>query len=54
MKSDCMADLTMVHEDMGYLLAVCENLQMKRLKLSDVNVTGRPVRGELIAKQVSI
>ena len=52
MKSDCMADLTMVHEDMGYLLAVCENLQMKRLKLSDVNVTGRPVRGELIAKQV--
>ncbi|MGN1344647.1 MAG: DNA topoisomerase IV subunit A [Traorella sp.] len=35
-----------------HMVCICESGSMKRLKMSDISLTGRPVRGELIAKKV--
>lgn len=40
------------HEDNGQLLILSDHCAMKRLKMSDIDVTGRPVKGNMICKKV--
>ena len=50
MKNDTCKSL--VHASKSHLVCITDQGAMKRLKMSDITVTGRPVRGELIAKKV--
>lgn len=46
---DCVA---VVNTSATHMVCVTQNGAMKRLKTSDIALTGRPVRGDLIAKKV--
>ena len=46
---DCVA---VVNTSATHMVCVTQNGAMKRLKMSDIALTGRPVRGDLIAKKV--
>ncbi len=46
---DCVA---LVNASASHMVCVTESGSMKRIKMSDIAVTGRPVRGDLIAKKV--
>lgn len=52
MKAEAMASLCALNNNENYVVIYCENQSIKRLKTSDLPLTGRPVRGESICKKV--
>lgn len=50
MKNDECVGLTTTSKT--HFICICDNGAMKRIKMSDILPTGRPVRGDLIAKKV--
>ncbi len=40
------------HEDASQLIVFTDQCQVKRIKLSDIDVTGRPTKGSMICKKV--
>ncbi len=52
MKNEEMASLSVLNHYENYMLVVTTNKTMKRMKMADLPLTGRPVRGESICKKV--
>lgn len=50
--SGVVADVCVVDETVQYILALSESGAMKRIRLDEISVLGRPTRGDLIAKKV--
>lgn len=49
---DQIASACIAHETTGQLLIITDQCAMKRMKLSEVDLTGRPVKGNMICKRV--
>lgn len=49
---DVIASACIYQEDNGQLLIITDHCAMKRLKLTDIDGTGRPVKGNMICKRV--
>lgn len=50
--NDTLVSGAIYHNNNAQLLAITTNCAMKRLKLSDIDVTGRPTKGSMICKKV--
>ena len=51
MKNDALIGMTLLQDNITHVVFVTENGQMKRIKSSDLPLTGRAVRGEMICKK---
>ncbi len=49
---DAIVDAAVYHGDASQLLVISDQGAMKRIKLADIDVTGRPVKGNMICKKV--
>ncbi len=49
---DVIVDAAIYHGDASQLLVISDQGAMKRIKLSDIDITGRPVKGNMICKKV--
>ena len=49
---DQICSACIYHNDTAQLLVVSDQGAMKRLKMSDIDLTGRPVKGNMICKRV--
>lgn len=49
---DQICSASIYHNDTAQLLVVSDQGAMKRLKMSDIDLTGRPVKGNMICKRV--
>ncbi len=49
---DEIADACIYHNDESFLIAFSEQCNVKRIRLSDIDVTGRPTKGSMICKKV--
>ena len=49
---DSIADACIFHQDHAQLVAFCDDGSCKRIKLSDIDLTGRPTKGSMLCKKV--
>lgn len=49
---DVIASASIIHGEEAYLFIACESGSMKRVRSDEINVLGRPVKGNLIHKKV--
>lgn len=52
LSQDTIASACIYHGDAAQLLVVSDQCAMKRIKLSEIDLTGRPVKGNMICKRV--
>lgn len=49
---DVIVDAAIIHGDASLLMVMSDQGALKRIKLSDIDVTGRPVKGNMICKKI--
>lgn len=52
LNGDEIVSAALYHGDNKQLFVLCDNGAMKRMKLSEIDITGRPTRGSMICKKV--